>query len=64
MNIEGVFFLLLGIIAIIFNRLVTRHALTFYNKFNIPHVSEKGIRIAYLLGGIVFVIVGFIILFL
>jgi hypothetical protein len=57
-TIGGVFFLLVGLYSSIFYKRIGRLAVGFQYKIIHRHFNETGFQICFLLGGIIFVILG------
>ena len=60
---QGLVLLIFGLYGIYFYKNITRGAMEFYTKWHLPHASERFIRIGFLVGGIVFSIIGMLALF-
>jgi uncharacterized membrane protein HdeD (DUF308 family) len=62
-TIVGIFFLIIGLISAIFSKRFARETVKYYPKFYQRYYDEGVYQIVFLLGGVLFVIVGFLIVF-
>jgi len=63
MNVDWIYIIMLGVASILLFKQFASLSVKLYDKIGIKHVDEKTYRIFYLIGGLLFTVIGLLGLF-